>query len=153
MIITDLKLLRQKSDACINELEANEVTHKLLKEIEKHPNAVGLSAPQIGIFKRVFLIKTETGIIRFWNPELVVPSIRTENCTKDIPKIYSEEGCLSIPGKTFFLYRYPIIEVVQPDSNEGLISGRFSGLNAIVIQHENDHLDGKTLWDTGVEIK
>jgi peptide deformylase len=96
---------------------------------------VGLAAPQLGISQRllVYRIGPDAPVIALANPEL-------EWTSQDIEP--GEEGCLSIPGVTVDVER-PLHVRVRARDEEGeprLVEA--SGLEARVIQHEMDHLDG-----------
>jgi peptide deformylase len=96
---------------------------------------VGLAAPQLGISQRllVYRIGPDAPVVALANPELEWKSGEREA---------GEEGCLSIPGVTVDVER-PVHVRVRAQDEEGderLIEA--SGLEARVIQHEMDHLDG-----------
>lgn len=113
--------------------------------VEKYKNiALGLAAPQTGL--NYNLIWTRNGGFMI-NPKLILK--------EDSEQIGSIESCLSIeskPRKFFAVQRYKKISVVFKDENFKTVRKSFSGEDAIVIQHEIDHLHGKTLYETGKEI-
>ena len=107
---------------------------------------VGLAAPQIGLPIRLFIIDTDqsddeeeeeeaaTGIKRvFINAE------KMEEAGK--PWSY-EEGCLSIPDIRGEVNRLPQIRLRYFDEHFQEHEEVFTGINARVIQHEYDHIDG-----------
>lgn len=99
-------------------------------------NGVGLASPQVGVNKRIFVVDTHQNGERlaFINPEIL--------STSDDSVPY-EEGCLSIPGVYKTVYRPSTVEVsFKNEKGKGNII-KVSGLLARVIQHENDHLNGK----------
>jgi len=101
---------------------------------------VGLAAPQLGISQRllVYRVGPDAPVIALANPELEWTGKEEE---------LLEEGCLSIPGVTVDVER-PIYVRVRAQDEEGeerLIEA--SGLEARVIQHEMDHLDGVLILD------
>ncbi len=101
---------------------------------------VGLAAPQLGISQRllVYRVGPDAPVIALANPELEWTGKEEE---------ILEEGCLSIPGVTVDVER-PIYVRVRAQDEEGeerLIEA--SGLEARVIQHEMDHLDGVLILD------
>jgi peptide deformylase len=103
--------------------------------IMKDAIGVGLAAPQLGISQRllVYRIGSDAPLIALVNPELEWKS--------DEQEIF-EEGCLSIPGVAVDVER-PIhvrVRAQDEDGEERLVEA--SGLEARVIQHEVDHLDG-----------
>jgi len=101
---------------------------------------VGLAAPQLGISQRllVYRVGPDAPVIALANPEIEWTSADEE---------VLEEGCLSIPGIAVDVER-PIHVRVKASDEEGqdrLIEA--SGLEARVIQHEMDHLDGVLILD------
>ncbi len=101
---------------------------------------VGLAAPQLGISQRllVYRVGPDAPVIALANPELEWVGEEEE---------VFEEGCLSIPGVTVDVER-PIhvrVRALDEGGEERLIEA--SGLEARVIQHEMDHLDGVLILD------
>jgi peptide deformylase len=108
---------------------------------------VGLAAPQIGESIRLFLVDTaqvmeegeEKGIKQvFINAEMIEES--GENWSY-------EEGCLSIPHIRGDVERQKEIHIRYYDEEFKLYEEKFEGINARVIQHEYDHIDGKIFTD------
>jgi peptide deformylase len=62
------------------------------------------------------------------------------------PFLSKEEGCLSLPGVRCDVNRYNIITVKNGDG----VETKYSGFDAIVIQHELDHWDGVIITDKQV---
>jgi peptide deformylase len=93
-------------------------------------NGIGLAAPQVGIPAKFFI--TAWGDL-FFNPRIV---------QHFHPMIESVEGCLSLPGKQYKVKRYPQIKLATGEVYEGI--------QAIVIQHEINHLHGTLISDIGV---
>jgi peptide deformylase len=97
-------------------------------------NGVGLSANQVGIPFRVFVMRSSPENFVCFNPKIVYYSEDTETL---------EEGCLSFPLVNVKIKRSKHIRVrFQVPSGE-TVSMSFDGLTARVFQHEIDHLDGK----------
>ena len=101
---------------------------------------VGLAAPQLGISQRllVYRVGPDAPVIALANPELEWTGEEEEML---------EEGCLSIPGVTVDVER-PIhvrVRALDEEGEERRIEA--SGLEARVIQHEMDHLDGVLILD------
>ena len=101
---------------------------------------VGLAAPQLGISQRllVYRLGHEAPLVALVNPQVEWSSDEQE---------VLEEGCLSIPGIHVDVER-PIF--VRVRANDELGEDRLveaSGLEARVIQHEMDHLDGVLMVD------
>jgi peptide deformylase len=97
---------------------------------------VGLAAPQIGISQRllVYRVGHDAPLVALVNPEL-------EWVSKNDEEI-AEEGCLSIPGVGVDVERPVHVRVRAQDEFGEPRLVEASGLEARVIQHEMDHLDG-----------
>ena len=108
-----------------------------------HADGVGLAAPQIGRAIRIFLVDTvqtmkegeeDKGIkIAFINARIVDESGE--------PWSY-EEGCLSIPNIRGEVSRPESVTITWVDENWKEQKETFKGINARVIQHEYDHIEG-----------
>ncbi len=109
---------------------------------------VGLAAPQVGLGIRLFIVDTvqtnekvdvEKGIKQaFINPVIL----------KQEGKLWSyEEGCLSIPLLTGDVERYSDLTISYQNEQFETIVERFAGMEARVIQHEYDHIEGVLFVD------
>lgn len=102
-------------------------------------NGVGLAAPQIGILKRLVTIDVgdEHGLLKLINPEIL---------EKEGEQV-GPEGCLSIPDVQGFVKRPEVVKFkyTDIDGNEQIIKA--TGLLAVCICHETDHLDGILFTD------
>ena len=65
----------------------------------------------------------------------------------------SEEACLSIPNVLATVTRYSCVKVQAYDVNGKRFNQSFDGMMAIVIQHENDHLDGVLITDKSLNTR
>jgi peptide deformylase len=101
---------------------------------------VGLAAPQVGLSQRllVYRVGNEAPLIALVNPEIEWTSEEKEPF---------EEGCLSIPGITVDVDRAVHVRVRAQDEAGVERRVEASGLEARVIQHEIDHLDGVLILD------
>ena len=138
-ITTDEKILRAP-----NELVQPEEVESLIQELEESlaqsPRAgVGLAAPQIGINKRIAIVRINTKDVKC-SLNLVNPII----VEKLHPFIHKDEGCLSIPNEHFNAQRYGEIFIKDDSNPAGIIA---VGFEAVVIQHEIDHLEGVLVRD------
>ena len=104
---------------------------------------VGLAATQLGTLRRmlVFQVGSEAEPTVLVNPEI-------EWHSDDL--VTAEEGCLSLPGVIVDVERALHVRARALDVHGEPLSIEASGLEARVIQHEVDHLDGKIFLD-GVE--
>ena len=111
-------------------------------------DGVGLAAPQIGKSIRLFIIDASS--LAEDEPELeglkrtFINAHITER--KGDFKL-SNEGCLSIPDIREDINRYHEISIKYLDENFKKQTEKFSGIAAVVIQHEYDHLDGILFTD------
>jgi peptide deformylase len=103
-------------------------------------HGVGLAAPQLGLSQRllVYRMGPDAPVIALANPELEWASDDEE---------ISYEGCLSIPGITVDVERALHVRVRALDEAGETRLVEASGLEARVIQHEMDHLDGVLILD------
>ena len=114
------------------------------KYCEKHHirSGVGLAAPQIGINKRMFAVYYENAKGEIVQYALVNPKI-IQNSLRKVA-ISSGEGCLSVDkDKKGYVYRSHKIVMKAYDvltKKDVVITA--TGYDAIVLQHEYDHLDG-----------
>ena len=124
-----------------------EINHKIELLVEdlfdtmRKAEGVGLAAPQVGILKRVAVVEVENQTFVLINPVL----------TKVKGEQLSEEGCLSVP-KVFGKVRRPKkVWVEAQDLNGDTYEIQATGLIAVALCHEIDHLDGKLFRDFVVE--
>ncbi len=102
-------------------------------------NGVGLAAPQIGVQKRIFISsegsedKNKPEIRIYINPEIQI---------LEGPVQGFWEGCLSVPGMRGLVERSRRIRMKWFDENEEHHDKIIEGFEAVVMQHEYDHLDG-----------
>ena len=117
---------------------------KLISDMWKtmyNASGVGLAAPQIGRSIRLFLVDTE----QF--EELEVPGIKKVIINAEIlseegePWAY-EEGCLSIPKINGEVVRPESVTIRYMDEKFQEHTETYDDMNARVIQHEYDHIDG-----------
>ena len=107
---------------------------------------VGIAAIQIGLLKRMFCVyyQTDDGVVQYQlvNPKIIEYSVK--KCA-----LSNGEGCLSVDGEHPGLsHRYYKIKMAAFDAltnQDIIITAR--GFDAIVLQHEYDHLDGKFFYD------
>jgi peptide deformylase len=101
---------------------------------------VGLAAPQLGLSQRllVYRIGPDAPVVALANPEL--------DWASDDEEI-GEEGCLSIPGITVDVERPLHVRVRALDEEGESRMVEAYGLEARVIQHEMDHLNGVLILD------
>jgi len=109
---------------------------------------VGLAAPQIGVSERLVVIDVtnpegKKGLITLINPEI----IEMEG------QVVEEEGCLSLPGIRENVSRAARVLARGYDLNERQREIEATGLLAVALQHEIDHLDGILFIDRISRLK
>lgn len=119
---------------------------KLIKDMWEtmyHASGVGLAAPQIGRAIRLFLVDTiqmmKEGEESEGIQKVFINAQKVEETGE--PWAY-EEGCLSIPDVRGDVERPDTLTLRWQDENFETHEETFTGLNARVIQHEYDHIDG-----------
>ena len=119
---------------------------KLREEVRKMQGlmhdalGIGLAAPQVGISHRllVYRVEPDSPIVALVNPEIEWSSRDEE---------IAEEGCLSLPTVLVDVERPVGVLVRARDEHGDELVVEASGLEARVIQHEIDHLDGVLILD------
>ncbi len=145
MIILDEKILRVScTDATVDEatliIEALEL--ELAASALVGRPGIGLAAPQIGIHKNVAIVRVPSkNNEHSYNVNLVNPRIKQGY---DL-SFFENEGCLSFPGLLVRTRRFQEIHVV--DNLVEPYSFIATGLFAVCIQHELDHLKNILLPD------
>lgn len=114
---------------------------KLVADMEEtmlDSNGLGLAATQVNVQKRIFIMNLSTEAHQV--PLKIFINLKIIDKKGDIK---SEEGCLSVPGvyETVTRASWISVEYQDLDGNKQLLE--CDGIQAICIQHENDHLDGK----------
>lgn len=103
-------------------------------------SGIGLAATQVGVNQRVFVMDISEGAN---DPQVLINPRISE---KRGEQVY-QEGCLSFPGLFADVKRADWIHVEAEDVNGNTVTREVDGLNAVCIQHELDHLDGKVFVD------
>ena len=101
---------------------------------------IGLAATQVGVMHRVLVYRVEQDapVAALVNPQIEWAGEETE---------VMDEGCLSLPGVLVEVERPVHVRVRAQDERGQPIMVEASGLEARVIQHEMDHLDGTLILD------
>ena len=132
-------VINQMSTPVIKGEDTEQVTQTIreLRAVQSSTTSLGVAAPQIGILKRIILVRLSTGMWVFINPHIT---------SRLGSRTVSREGCLSFPelGQVKKKrYKRITIEGFTPKWNP--ISFNLKGLDAFILQHEIDHLDGITI--------
>jgi peptide deformylase len=129
----DKEILTQKSEK-IEEItdEIKELATDLIDTLKSTKTGVGISAVQIGVLKKMCIIKDNMNYIVMINPQI----------TRERGAVLFEEGCLSAPKATKKVMRAQKVWCTYTDLNGNRKEIDQGGLVSIIIQHELDHFDG-----------
>ena len=135
LIPSDDPLLHKKIKKCSYNLDRSKLSYTLNENMFHH-NGVGLSANQIGIEERVFVMMIDIELeetITCFNPKIIKESKK---------EVVMEEGCLSYPELFLDISRPSSIIVRYEDEGKTIIKRRLEGFIGRIFQHEYDHMEG-----------
>ena len=136
------EVLRKKSK------EVDEINERIISLIDDmvetmyNADGVGLSAPQVGILKRIAVIDTGERLIELINPVII----------EETGEQYEIEGCLSVPGVAGVVKRPEniTVEALNKKGEKEVFKG--TDLLARAFSHEIDHLDGILFVDKAIRF-
>lgn len=116
---------------------------KYMLEMMRKTKAIGLAAPQVGVFKRFILVEmADGGVMDMINPDIVSMTGK---------EIMGVEGCLSVPpaGNDCAVPRMQriIVECSTSHSPKQIGNVVLGNRDAVITQHEIDHLTGTFFFD------
>ncbi len=130
-------IMKEKSDYM------NNLISSMIKLMIKNKGC-GIAAPQVGVNKRLFVaILDNKRIELFVNPTILDHSEETET---DV------EGCLSVPEMCGDVERYKTIKIRYFNGRE-ILTEEYEGMNARIILHEYDHLNGILYIDKAENVR
>ena len=135
LIPSDDPLLHRKIKKCSYDLDRSKLSYTLTENMFHH-NGVGLSANQIGIEERAFVMMIDIDLqetITCFNPRIIKES-------KD--EVVMEEGCLSYPELFLDISRPSTIVVKYEDEGKQIHKRQLTEYYARIFQHEYDHMEG-----------
>ncbi len=110
---------------------------------------IGLAANQVGVLQQILVVdinarqQAEYPLIALINPRIITAEGKAEG----------EEGCLSLPGFNAVIERAEQVFVKGLDREGKPVDIEATGLLAVALQHEIDHLMGKTILDKASPLK
>ena len=122
-------------DKCSRDLDRSELSSILVENMHHH-EGVGLSANQIGIRERAFVMVSDMETqqtLTVFNPRIVKTYDKIE---------VAEEGCLSFPDLLLNIPRHESIVVKYEDEHKKVHKTKLNGFIARIFQHEYDHMEG-----------
>ncbi|MEO8785130.1 MAG: peptide deformylase [Candidatus Saccharimonadales bacterium] len=150
LVSPNTEVLNQVSEEISPEAISHKATQELIDAMlrvangeqgdKKRRTMVGLSAPQVGISKRVIVVDTastgmgETPVLKAYvNPAIVSMSEQTEA---------GREGCFSTGNVCGNVDRSSEVTIEAYDRQGNQVTETWTGFTARIFQHEIDHLDG-----------
>ena len=143
--VTD-PILKKPLESCSIGLDRKELQTTLQNAMEHH-QGIGLSANQIGIKERAFIMYSDVKkkeIISCFDP--LITDYSEE-------KIIMDEGCLTWPGLWLKVERSEGIRCVYNDVDGELVQVQMHGLESRIFQHEYDHMEGTNFTQRVSKLK
>ncbi len=113
---------------------------EFMAEVLHTARGLGLAAPQIGVSQRIFVYDVGEGVQVAINPQILGMS----------GEQVGVEGCLSVPGLLGDVARANELRLKAFDARGRAFTRKATELEARVIQHEYDHLDGIFFFDKAI---
>lgn len=134
----DHPMLRQPSKPCID-IETEVIPYiDAMKEIMRAYGGIGLSAVQVGLPYRYFLMVDTANKVRLVVDPVVIRGYQS--------KLTNPEGCLSKPGHVEMVERWHAVTVAWRSSWGDPCKIDLFGRDARVFQHETDHCNGIVIF-------
>jgi peptide deformylase len=141
----DPRLRQKASPVAVVDDEIRSIVDSMFETMYSAPG-IGLAAVQVNILKQIIVIDTSED--KKQPLCLINPEILEKHGEEKM-----EEGCLSVPGIYENIKRAATIKVRFLDREGKTIEREISGLLAVCIQHEMDHLEGTLFVDYLSEMK
>lgn len=139
-------VLNLKLEGVSEDLDRNQTVEDLV-ETMTDKGGIGLSANQVGLLERVFVMYSdfkEKKIMACFDPKII------EYADEDI---VMDEGCLTYPGLWLKVKRPVWIKATWEDQNGVKDEYQLAGLEARVFQHEYDHMEGTNFTNQVSKMK
>lgn len=147
LVLDPNPILKQCAEQWNFDLDKNaeEVESEMIQLMESF-NGIGLAGNQVGLLKRVFVIKLKDSSEPFavFNPTVISASDELQD---------SEEGCLSFPDLWLGVKRPKKIEAAYLDKYGNECKITLSGIDARCFLHELDHLNGIVFTEKVSQMK
>jgi peptide deformylase len=139
-------ILKQKAEPWDFATHVNATTiEREMLEIMKSFNGIGLAGNQVGLLRRIFVMKLTDGReMGFFNPTILLGDDNKQEDT---------EGCLSFPNLWLKIPRHNKITAMYLDNTGKQCIIELEGLDSRCFQHELDHLDGITFTEYVSDLK
>jgi peptide deformylase len=117
--------------------------HQLLDDMKEtliSKDGIGIAAPQVGVLRTIIIVMVEDTYIELINPKIVE--------TRGL--VIGMEACLSIPDEVGYVRRPHYVKIEGLDRDGEEVTYEATGLTAVAICHEMDHLIGVLFTDRQV---
>lgn len=144
-VITDYNFYNDRADEVLSDFTDITDVVRDMKDTMLANNYDYLSAPQIGVLKRIICIKFKDTIRTYINP-CIVDTKGTMG--------FNIETSISVPNEKYALLRYPEVHIsyFEEDGNLHESPVAFIGMSAMYIQQMIDILDGRLICDASLPI-
>ena len=157
-IVTDRQLLKQPSyDVALDQLNNPNILDTIAAMLShlKRLKAQGIAAIQIGIPLRIICISNGKDVLTIINPKVEklwgISTTQVEGCLS-LPRLDAGYREINIKYRQFRVSRKAKVRISFIAINGDTVTKTFKGNMARVIQHELDHLEGRTIADIGQEV-
>lgn len=137
-------ILRQKAEA-VTDIESVKALFPEMVGLIIQNGLVGLAGNQVGILKRIFVMKQGEGYLPIINPKIIPDKAKG--------KKWGWESCGSIPNMAFLVERWAKIELEYTSLDGNIVSFSLDGESIVIAQHETDHLNGILISDKARQRK
>ena len=139
-----------RSVARVNE-PVKRLIEAMIRTMRHHPRCVGLAAPQVGSDLRIAVMdasanpkaQASRGLLVLVNPRIDAAE----------GSVVGREGCLSVPDLTANVHRATRVHLAARDELGAAYELWLEDFEAIIAQHEIDHLDGLLFLDRVTDVK
>lgn len=141
--------LRQKSQKVLRfDENLRKLANALRAVMQAQKMGIGIAAPQIGVLQRVVIVDVRSRIPAAQEHLLINPEILS-----GAGETLSHEGCMSLPEYTGYLKRNTRVHVRFQTLEGQTREFTAEGIEAVCLQHELDHLEGKLFFDHVLALK
>lgn len=113
-----------------------------LVDTMRQARGVGLSAPQVGVGRQIFVYEVPDDPELPGGPIPLKVVINPMIAAQPGRLVYDWEGCTSVPDLRGLVPRHPTVRVQGLDREGQLVDYRTDALESRIVQHEHDHLNG-----------
>ncbi|MBN1605665.1 MAG: peptide deformylase [Polyangiaceae bacterium] len=142
---TNEAALRCKSEpVSVGSNRTRQLVSDLKDTLLRHPKAIGLAAPQIGVHLRVVVVCFGADSREKPSPPIAIINPTIVEAGREL---LDYDGCLSIPGLYAETVRPHFMRLEGLDERENPFEWTLEGFDAVVVHHEVDHLNGVLFID------